>query len=78
MQDIAKLGPLGPTDSYAYTNGTIVTYGEGMMRFYASGSEHGPVIVPKQLWPVIVAVAEAFGLSNEQGNQLAEAAETYA
>jgi len=78
MDELPKLAPLGVTDMYTFRNGTMVSYGEGMMRFYAAGGETAPVVVPKQLWPVIVAVAKAFGLRDEDGSLLAEAAESYA
>jgi len=77
VSEPTPLGPLGVTDVYAFRNGVIVTYGDGFMRFYAS-AETPAVLVPKSSWPVIVAVAVALGLSDEEGNLLAEAAEAFA
>ena len=71
------LAPLGETDTYAFSNGVIVTYGEGMMRFFADLSQP-PVIVPSKLWPVIEAVGLALGLTRTEATLLAEAAEAYA
>lgn len=78
MDEPMRLQPLGATDTYAFSNGVMVTYGEGAMRFYAVDAEHGPVIVPKQCWPVIVAVGQAMGLTQTEATLLAEAAEAYA
>jgi len=73
----ARLAPLGATDMYSYRNGVLVSYGDGFMRFYAS-CETPPITIPAKSWPVIVAVAKVLGLSDEEGNLLAEAAEAYA
>lgn len=76
MSEASPLAPLGVTDMYTFRNGVMVSYGTGMMRFYASAESHA-VVVPCNAWPVIVAVAVALGLSDEEGNLLAEAAETH-
>jgi hypothetical protein len=73
----ARLAPLGPTDSWAYPNGLIVNYEDGVVYFY-NGYDQLPVTVPKQLGGVVYAVAFACGLDQEQASLIREAVEAYA
>lgn len=70
----APLRPLGPTDSYSYPNGVIAYFSDDYLVIHAS-MQSRPVRVPGHAWPVIVAVAKALGLDDDEASLLAEAAE---
>lgn len=70
------LKPLGPTDAYTFANGVIVYWSiDGINARIHASADSTAVIVPMHLFPIIVAVLVAMGLSDIDASLVAEAAE---
>jgi hypothetical protein len=81
----APLGPLGPTDSYAFANGVIVYFDNQQMErkhhrtvVIHGGADQCPTRIPADLYGVIYAVCFASGLSVDEASLVREAAENHA